>query len=405
MSDILDDIPSYFRENSEIMENASMGGVSASAIPAGGMGRNTSKSSIFIEKKSPMEKMGKKWAKAMKKGKYEKAQNISDEVKNMKEGMFDAVPKGKSKGALTFGDPASKKIGTSMGVPPVAKIKEERFGSNANKEMKTMKKFVGEAVPVASPMEKLCGALVKRVIQRFGGKAGSGGEFRFSDPNYSVPVIIHPDVGGSLTLILSAFEDGSYCYNWYVGNHGLNVSELDRADQIGGQHLYGGPAGHVSVMLKDIEENLAEFTRRYEQHEMDMRESYTVGDKLSWTDKGIFYEGRITSVYGNRAVVTLGDGGLDTLFGTSKVAVDLSKLNEARTENYHSVFQLGDDGKWGHHFDADNLEDANDELRGIRNQGGKGLRLVVPKEQARWHEVDVDSYVRKALDRKRRQAR
>ncbi len=139
-----------------------------------------------------------------------------------------------------------------------------------------------------------------------------------------------------------------------------------------------------------------------EEGEGDEDDMMSEGRFVSWTKNHVFYEGRISAIYGNEIVVSLGQGGLDGILGLSKVRVDRATLEEARVQNYHSVFFKGDDGKYSHHFDADNLEDANSEMRGMRNQGEKPLRLVVPKSEANWHKRDVHDYVTKALERKKR---
>ncbi len=66
------------------------------------------------------------------------------------------------------------------------------------------------------------------------------------------------------------------------------------------------------------------------------------------------------------------------------------ELDEAN--NYHSVFvHTGD--KWAHHFDADNKNDAHDEVTSLKNQGQKTRVLKVPKSDAQWHKKDVHAYV------------
>jgi len=515
-----------------ITENASAGAVGAGAIASSGqpLGRKTTtRGSIFTggrpitEKKTSIERAGKKWAKAIHRGDMKKAQSITDKVRkgdDMKEAIGDHLNRAKEfvSGKINTAvdavrdkaidhlpgmdmnkvDPSARSVhpmvpvglddamgkmawgalGVSTTKNPdgsytlaskTAKPMDRRLlsrmdavahhlnmdykisddersvtiserGAGVDREMdvhearhakrekaamrspttpnKKMQQFVGEMkkfveavapVGMSSPMEKLATSLSARVIKRFGGHAGVGGSWRWSDVNYAIPIVMSPDIGGLLTLIVSAFADNTYTYRWYTGRHGLDVSELDRADQIGGQYLYGGTRGNVNVMLKDIDDNLKEFGRRYEEHEREnsIEESHSVGDRLSWEKNGVLYEGRISSIYGTQAVVSLGDGGLESILGSAiKVRVDLSELAEAKQEetegknkNYHSVFFKNDDGRYAHHFDADNLEDANAEMRTLRNQGDKPVRLVVPKGEANWHKRDVHDYVTSRLKR------
>lgn len=73
---------------------------------------------------------------------------------------------------------------------------------------------------------------------------------------------------------------------------------------------------------------------------------------------------------------------------------------EARVPMYHTVFIRNEDGTWGHYFDADDKEDARLETYSLKNRGEKTLVLIVPKDQARWNEIDVDAYVKDRLAQK-----
>ena len=66
-----------------------------------------------------------------------------------------------------------------------------------------------------------------------------------------------------------------------------------------------------------------------------------------------------------------------------------------REKLYHSVFYKNKEtGKWQHHFDADNKEDAEDERRSLRDHHGEqSVRLCVPQSQANWTKIDPHEYV------------
>ncbi|HEY8405716.1 MAG TPA: hypothetical protein VIK67_02460 [Acholeplasma sp.] len=70
--------------------------------------------------------------------------------------------------------------------------------------------------------------------------------------------------------------------------------------------------------------------------------------------------------YGKREGIILESGG---------------KIEEGK--NYHSIF-IKDGNKWVHHFDADNAEDAKEEMDSLRRSGEKVKKVVVPKEYANW---------------------
>jgi len=91
--------------------------------------------------------------------------------------------------------------------------------------------------------------------------------------------------------------------------------------------------------------------------------------------------------------VTLQPGTL-TKAGGARVT---KKLGEAGVPVYHSVFSQDDDGNWGHHFDADNAEDAKDEARWLKNGGTKSMVIKVPKDQADWTKVDPNEFVKNHL--------
>ena len=64
-------------------------------------------------------------------------------------------------------------------------------------------------------------------------------------------------------------------------------------------------------------------------------------------------------------------------------------MNESAT-HYHSIWvkHKDGDGKWGHHFDADNKEDAADEARSQRNSGYKAKVIRVHKDHADWRKPE-----------------
>lgn len=74
-----------------------------------------------------------------------------------------------------------------------------------------------------------------------------------------------------------------------------------------------------------------------------------------------------------------------------------------KNSSYHSVFIKAEKGanagKWHHVADLDNHEDAKDEMRYIRDQGEKPLRLIVPKKDAQWHKglSYIHNYVERRL--------
>lgn len=76
-------------------------------------------------------------------------------------------------------------------------------------------------------------------------------------------------------------------------------------------------------------------------------------------------------------------------------------VEEAREPMYHSVFFLMDDGVWGHHFDADDKEDAQAEVDSLRNQGEKTKVFKVAKTDANWGngpgQIKPDDFVRQKL--------
>lgn len=74
-------------------------------------------------------------------------------------------------------------------------------------------------------------------------------------------------------------------------------------------------------------------------------------------------------------------------------------LEAKRAPMYHSVFCKGKEegSTWGHHFDADDKEDARIEKDSIRRDGGKTVSLTVPKSDANWHQKDVHKYVEARL--------
>jgi len=72
-------------------------------------------------------------------------------------------------------------------------------------------------------------------------------------------------------------------------------------------------------------------------------------------------------------------------------------IDEAKVPVYHSVFSQNDDGTWGHHFDADDAQDAKDEERWLKNGGTKAMTIKVPKEQADWTKVDPNEFVKNHL--------
>lgn len=79
-------------------------------------------------------------------------------------------------------------------------------------------------------------------------------------------------------------------------------------------------------------------------------------------------------------------------------------LDEAGEPMYHSVFSQHDDGTWGHHFDADDAEDAKDEMRFIKTNGGKAMTIKVPKSQADWTQVNPNDFVQAHLAKKAKPA-
>ncbi len=74
---------------------------------------------------------------------------------------------------------------------------------------------------------------------------------------------------------------------------------------------------------------------------------------------------------------------------TFKQFIDEGKI-QPQQKHYHSVFVQGREGKWMHHGDYNNAEDANDERQ---SAGSRTKVLRVPKSQARWHDVDVHKFV------------
>jgi hypothetical protein len=83
---------------------------------------------------------------------------------------------------------------------------------------------------------------------------------------------------------------------------------------------------------------------------------------------------------------------------TEPFANDIDEdLEEATDPAYHSVFVQLDDGKWAHHFDADDVLDAKDEARWLKNQGDKTMIIRVPKDQANWTETNPNDFVQNYL--------
>lgn len=79
-----------------------------------------------------------------------------------------------------------------------------------------------------------------------------------------------------------------------------------------------------------------------------------------------------------------------------------NEMQEAREQKYFSIFGLDPStGIYFHEFDADSKEDAQEEVRSLRDQGFKPVVLRVAKDQARWHEIDTDQYVKQALAAKK----
>lgn len=70
--------------------------------------------------------------------------------------------------------------------------------------------------------------------------------------------------------------------------------------------------------------------------------------------------------------------------------------------HYHSIFVKNDQGKWVHHFDADDAEDAREEASSLRNGGEKPKILKIKKSEAprNWTKIDIHDFVEKRLAKK-----
>jgi len=72
-------------------------------------------------------------------------------------------------------------------------------------------------------------------------------------------------------------------------------------------------------------------------------------------------------------------------------------MDEASGSMYHSVFTKLEDGSWAHHFDADDAEDAKDEVRSLKNMGEKSIVIKVPKDQADWTSINPNDFVQQHI--------
>lgn len=74
------------------------------------------------------------------------------------------------------------------------------------------------------------------------------------------------------------------------------------------------------------------------------------------------------------------------------------KTNEASGDFYYSVFGFDpESNKWFHHFDADDKDDAQDEIRSMRDQGTQAKIFRVPVTQAQWDKTDPNQFVMSKL--------
>lgn len=152
---------------------------------------------------------------------------------------------------------------------------------------------------------------------------------------------------------------------------------------------------------------IADISRKYNSGEIDFKEFNRLMQSYDTTDYSMHESAppgmedwvksnkqRFIDQYGK-------EKGLEVLYATAWKNKNKSEsVNEAHEPSYHSVFVLDDHGKWNHHFDADDKEDARIEAQSLKNQGEKTKIFVVPKSQADWRRINPDQFVRAQLARK-----